>query len=97
MKLGAGDPAVGRAPIAEDEADEQQDHPDRDEDVAEIERGPVLGVDEVRDVPLAHAIDEVRQAAPEQEPERHRHQRVTGTRPGEVDEHPDDGDRRSGS
>jgi hypothetical protein len=43
---------------------------DDDEAVGEVERGPVLEVEEVRHVPEPHAVDQVRDAAADHEPER---------------------------
>ena len=48
-----------------------------------------MQVDEVGDVPVAYAIEEVRHAPAEQQPDRDGRQPVAGARAGEVGEHPD--------
>ena len=49
-----------------------------------------MQVDEVRDVPVAYAIEEVRHAAAEQQPDRDGRQPVACARAREVREHPDE-------
>ena len=60
------------AALAEDEDRDQGDDADRDEDVAEVERRPVLRIEEVGDVSLTQPVDEVREAPAEEESKRDR-------------------------
>ena len=62
--------------------------------VGEVERRPPAEVEEVRHVAEAHAVDEVRDAAADQQPERRREHRVPRAGAREEDDHPADGDRR---
>ena len=73
-------------------ATEQDRDADHDERVREVERGPVPEVDEVGHVPEPDAVDEVRDAAADQQAERGRQHRVARAGAREEDEHPDDRD-----
>src|SRR3954452_21400219 len=83
-----------RRTICGGEGDQQDADADDDEAVGEVERGPVLEVQEVGDVPEAHAVDEVRHAAADHEPERDRKHRMPRSRAREEEQHPADGERR---
>ena len=78
---------------ASDERAEQDRDADDDEAVGEVERRPEPEVDEVGHVVQADPVDEVREAAADQQAERGRQHRVARARAREEDEHPDDGDR----
>src|ERR671934_2276742 len=77
-----------RLAIGEDEREQQDRDPDDDEAVREVEGRPEAQVEEVRDVPEPHAVDEVRDAAADDEPERDGQDRVPRARAGEEAEHP---------
>src|ERR687888_1684295 len=81
-----------RLAVGEDQREEQDPDPDDDEAVREIEGRPEAQVEEVRDVPEPDAVDEVRDAAADHEPERDGQDRVPRARAGEEAEHPGDGD-----
>ena len=78
-------------PVGEDERAEEHGDPDDDEHVGEVERRPGVEVEEVRHAPEAHAVDEVRDAAAEDEtqvppaardvagPERAKNQTISAT------------------
>src|SRR5918911_2543463 len=83
-----------RLAVGEDHREEQDPHPDDDEAVREVEGRPEAQVEEVRDVPESHAVDEVRDAAADHEPERDRQDRVPRAGAAEEAEHPRDGDAR---
>src|SRR5919202_3837243 len=81
-----------RLAVGEDHREEQDPDPDDDEAVRQVEGRPEAQVEEVRDVPEPDAVDEVRDAAANHEPERNGQDRVTRAGAGEEDEHPPDGD-----
>src|SRR5919206_4348328 len=81
-----------RLAVGEDHREEQDSDPDDDEAVSEVEGRPEAQVEEVRDVPEPDAVDEVRDAAADHEPERDGQDRMPRTRAGEEAEHPRDGD-----
>ena len=68
---------------------------DDDEDVGEVERGPVTQVEEIRHVAEPDAVDEIRDAAAEHEAERDREYRMSRTGAREEDEHPEHRDAPS--
>src|SRR5437762_3000540 len=74
--------------IGRDEGREQDRDADDDEAVRKVERGPEAQVEEVGHVAEPHAVDQVREAPADDEPERDRQERVPGSRPGEEGEHP---------
>src|SRR6202142_4541714 len=65
----------GMSALAREHVDRHQPHPDTDGDVGDIERGPValgaleenMGVDEVDDLPIANAVEDVPQRPAEDE------------------------------
>ena len=75
-----------------DDRHEQKQHANSDEDVGQVERWPVLRVDEVGDEAEPEPVNEVRDAAADQEPKRHRQERVASPGPREVRDHPHDCD-----
>ena len=66
-----------RGLVRSDATNEANKQPDADDDerVGEVERGPEVEVEEVRDVAEPDAVDQVRDAAADHEPERDREQR----------------------
>ena len=62
----------------------QQHDADHDEAVGQVERRPVAEVDEVGHVALADAVDQVRDAAADEQPQRDREQHVPRAGAGEV-------------
>src|SRR6185312_2040804 len=83
-----------RLPLRRDEREKKRGDTDDDERVGEVEGGPEAEVEEVRHVADAQPVDEVSEAASDQQPERDREDRMAGARLREVEEHPDDGARR---
>ena len=73
---------------AEQQRAEQDDDADDDEGVGEVERRPEAEVEEVGHVAEPDAVDEVRDAAADQQPERDGQHRVPSAGAGEEDEHP---------
>src|SRR5205823_3219317 len=76
-------------PLGRHQREQQDRDPDGDEAVGEVERRPVLQVEKVRDVTEPHTVDEIRDAASDDEPERDRQHRVTRAGPAEEVEHPE--------
>ena len=72
---------AGARPVGRDERGEEQPDADDDEGVGEVERRPVGEVEEVGDMAEPDTIDQVRDAAADNEPERDREQRVALGRP----------------
>src|SRR5919197_3274432 len=72
-----------RLTVGEDQREEEDPDADDDEAVGEVEGRPEAQVEEVRDVSEADAVDEVRDAAADDEPERDGQNRVAGARAGE--------------
>src|SRR5918911_4448490 len=81
-----------RLAFGEDQRDEQDPDSDDDEAVREVEGRPEAQVEEVRHVPEPHPVDEVRDAAADNEPERDGQDRMPRAGAGEEPEHPRDGD-----
>jgi ABC-type multidrug transport system ATPase subunit len=69
----------GRITLGEEERGEQDENADHDEGVGEVECGPPPQVEEVGDVAESYAVEQVRRAAADHEPERHRQDRVAST------------------
>src|SRR6187200_489263 len=80
--------------VCQDERSEENRDADDDERVREVECGPGDEVEEIRDVPEPHAVDEVRDAPTQDEPEGDGKHGVTATRASEEHEHRGDGDAR---
>ena len=78
---------------AANEREQQDRDADDDERVGEVERRPGLEVEEVGDAAEPDAVDEVRDAAADHEPERNRQHRVARARAREEEQHPADGER----
>src|SRR5205814_2018 len=68
---------AARCTVGCNEREQQDRDADDDETVREVERGPELEVEEVRDVPEPNPVDEVRDAAADHEAERNRKHRMT--------------------
>jgi hypothetical protein len=75
------------------EREQKRRDADHDEGVREVESGPEAQVEEVRHVADAQPVDQVPQAAADQEPESHGQDRMARPGLGEVEEHPEDGAR----
>src|SRR5438105_9996604 len=82
--------------IGEDESAEEYGDTDDDERVREVERGPRLEVEEVGDPSEPHAVEQVRDAASEDEAERDRQDRMAAAGAREEPEHPPDRHRCHG-
>src|SRR6266511_4190047 len=80
--------------VREHEHGEQNADADHDEAVREVERRPPLQVEEVGHVPQPDTVDEVREAASDDEPERDRQDGMPCTGAREEHEHPRDRDAR---
>src|SRR5919199_135933 len=70
-----------RLAVGEDHREEQDPDADDDEAVREVEGRPEAQVEEVRDVPEPDAVDQVREAPPDHEPERDGQHRMPRARP----------------
>jgi len=87
-------------PIGEDERTEERRNPDHDEHVGEVERGPGVEIEKVRYPAQAHTVDQVRDAAAEDETQAHRQHRMAPARACEEPDHQADresGDRDDGA
>ena len=85
--VGSGRAGCGACRAAQ--AQQQQRHADHDEGVGQVEGRPVRQVDEVRHVAVSDTVGQVRDAAADQQAQRHRKQHVAGAGAGEVHQHPD--------
>ena len=81
-----------RIPVRGYERKQQSRDAEDDERVGEIEGRPVLEVQEVRHVSEPDPVGQIRDAAPDHEPERNGQNRMTGAGAREEVEHPRDGE-----